>query len=144
MARKKKSEPKKEEVEVVEEQPQEVVEEVDGNKPSTDDETLIPTLFIDDTPTIAPSNIDECTITTTEAREHNLSIPIECANSMLKARQQIDKCNMYIWAGLDWGVGRVYEMARKEWAAYYLALDDWQKSNYKGNIPEEPSEVVDV
>ena len=143
MARKKKSEPKKEEVEVVEEQPQEIVEEVDGNKLSTDDETLIPTLFTDDTPTIS-SNSGDCVITTTEAREHNLSIPIECANSMLKARQQIDKCNMYIWAGLDWGVGRVYEMARKEWAAYYLALEDWQKSNYKGNVPEEPSEVTDV
>lgn len=60
------------------------------------------------------------------------------------AFDMIEKCNLYIWAGMDWGAGRIYEMSRKEWANYILAMYDWSDMGFRGNAPEVPPEVKDI
>lgn len=67
-------------------------------------------------------------------------------NSYTKEREYaisvIEKCNLRIWASLDWSMGRVYEMARTEWAKYVIDLDCWKGDGFKGTIPPVPQEPV--
>lgn len=58
-----------------------------------------------------------------------------------RAFDAIERCNLYMWAGLDWGAGRIYEMSRKEWANYILAMYDWSDNDFEGDEPEMPVEV---
>ena len=59
------------------------------------------------------------------------------------AEDEIKHCNLYMWAGLDWANGRIYEMSRKEWANYIIEMSEWRKNDFKGIEPEMPSEVKD-
>ena len=142
MARKKK---------VIEEPKEEIKEEVIDDAPETtpgdDVESLIPTLFAsDETVSDTTEKIVDTTLYATDAP---ISVGSFADNDNFffeydaKAKGQIEKCNLYIWAGLDWGAGRIYEMARKEWAMFLIDLYDWKASGYKGNKPEVPSEVID-
>ena len=142
MARKKKSEPKPVEL------PEEPVEQ---NEKVPEDGSFIPfeNGFIDsETPTV--SEVKEDKYVTTTFNKDDYAMPIEEAakhdlsyiNKITHAFEVIEKCNLYIWSGLDWGVGRIYEMARKEWANYILAMYEWSDNGFKGVEPEKPSEVA--
>lgn len=66
------------------------------------------------------------------------------AKKISHAFDVIEKCNLMMWAGLDWGTGRIYEMSRKEWATYILDMYDWSDGKFKGKEPEMPSEVREM
>lgn len=65
----------------------------------------------------------------------------EYARKISHAFDVLETCNLYMWAGLDWGTGRVYEMARKEWANYIIAMYDWSDGKFSGIEPVMPSEL---
>lgn len=134
MARKK----KKEEVVETEEQPIEEVKE----------DMHTPTIEID----IVEAQM-ATTITSTDSEgadagvnEHTSdeSIWEEYARKVSHALDEIERCNLYMWAGLDWGAGRIYEMSRKEWAQYLLDMYAWSDSGFNGVEPVMPSEVKDI
>ena len=142
MARKKKSEPKPVEL------PEEPVEQ---KEKMPEDGNFIPfeNGFVDsETPTV--SDVKEDEYVTTTFNKDDYAMPIEEAakhdlsyiNKIAHAFEVIEKCNLYIWSGLDWGVGRIYEMARKEWSNYILAMYEWSNNGFKGVEPEKPSEVA--
>lgn len=142
MARKKKSEPKPVEL------PEEPVEQ---KEKMPEDGSFIPfeNGFVDsETPTV--SDVKEDEYVTTTFNKDDYAMPIEEAakhdlsyiNKIAHAFEVIEKCNLYIWSGLDWGVGRIYEMARKEWSNYILAMYEWSNNGFKGVEPEKPSEVA--
>ena len=84
------------------------------------------------------------TVTTTTADSASIALDRvheKYVKDIAHAFEVIEKCNLYIWAGLDWGAGRIYEMSRKEWANYILAMYDWSDSKFKGVEPEMPDEV---
>ena len=39
------------------------------------------------------------------------------------ALAEIARCNAYIFSGRDLGLGRVFELSRKEWCDYYIDLE---------------------
>lgn len=63
------------------------------------------------------------------------------ASKISRAFDAIERCNLYMWAGLDWGAGRRFELSRNEWANYVLAMYDWSDKGFKGKEPEMPTEV---
>ena len=157
MARKKKNEPKPVEFPEVE-QEQDVkpvkLPDTEYGEKELEDACFIPfeNGFIgpevpaDETPTVA----GDVEYTTTTLDTSKVAMTIEVANKhdmsyindIGHAFEVIEKCNLYIWSGLDWGVGRIYEMARKEWSKYILDMYEWSDNGFKGNKPEKPSEVA--
>ena len=134
MARKKKTESKP--VEPVEEQP--------VDQENLEDACFIPFengFMASETPTVSET---EETVSTTKGVETDkpLTDYEQYAVKISHAFDVIEKCNLYMWAGLDWGTGRIYEMARKEWANYILAMYEWSDNGFKGVEPEKPSEVA--
>ena len=143
MARKKKSEPKPVELPDIEHTEKELE---DACFIPFENGFIGPEVPADETPTVA-GDIEATTTTldtskiammAEEAAKHDMSY----INKIAHAFEVIEKCNLFIWAGLDWGVGRIYEMARKEWANYILAMYEWSDNGFKGAEPEKPSEVA--
>lgn len=142
MARKKKSEP------VVEEP----IEEPVIVPEQKDDEAACFIPFENGMPD-GPTSDVVCTITSEEAgTSETISVPVEESKAVNKhdleyinkighAFEVIEKCNLYMWAGLDWGTGRIYEMSRKEWANYIIAMYEWSDGGFVGVEPVMPSEV---
>lgn len=141
MARKKKSEPT----------PPPVEEVVNVPDEELDAASFIP--FENGMPD-GPTSSVEYSITTSGEEvgtSKTISVPVEGSESVghnseyIKkighAFEVIEKCNLYMWAGLDWGTGRIYEMSRKEWANYVIAMYEWSDSGFTGPEPEMPSEV---
>lgn len=140
MARKKKSEPT----------PPPVEEVVNVPDEELDAASFIPfENGIPDGPTSASvltinSDEDTSSVTTTVTTETQAEIHTHDENYIKKighAFEVIERCNLYMWAGLDWGTGRIYEMSRKEWANYVIAMYEWSDSGFLGPEPEMPSEV---
>lgn len=141
MARKKKSEPV----------PEEPIEEpvIVPEEQKEEDACFIP--FENGMPD-GPTSSVEYSITSEEAgTSKTISVPVEGSESVghnseyIKkighAFEVIEKCNLYMWAGLDWGTGRIYEMSRKEWANYIIAMYEWSDGGFVGIEPVMPSEV---
>lgn len=144
MARKKKSEPKPVELPDIEHTEKELE---DACFIPFENGFIGPEVPADETPTVAGSDLtvstveskpEDWVITNEEAAKHDMSY----INKIAHAFEVIEKCNLYIWSGLDWGVGRIYEMARKEWSKYILDMYEWSDNGFKGTEPEKPSEVA--
>lgn len=87
------------------------------------------------TTTVTFTDIPEFPTNPTQEKGHDYISKIS------RAFDAIERCNLYMWAGLDWGAGRIYEMSRKEWANYVLAMYDWSDNGFEGKEPEMPVEV---
>lgn len=146
MARKKKNEIKEEAQPIITEEPSDI-----ENSHEEEQETLIPTLFVDDSTTktynqedmcdsVVTSPIENKAVHTSDSQDAVTSLG-DYAIKIQHAMDVIETCNLYMWAGLDWGAGRIYEMARKEWSKYVLDMYEWSDSNFTGTEPEAPSEL---
>ena len=138
MARKKKSEPVPEPVEDTNDVPEETQDAtcfIPFENGMPDGPTSVLTIRSDE---ISSPEI------TTVFNESHTSIQAHDEDYIKKiahAFEVIEKCNLYMWAGLDWGAGRIYEMSRKEWSNYVIAMYEWSDGGFTGPEPEMPSEV---
>ena len=145
MARKKKSEPTpppEEEVVNVPDEELEVASFIPFENGIPDGPTSASTLTINckDVPTsstvVSDTSKDECIPFPALSKPRD-----DYVEKIAHAFEVIEKCNLYMWAGLDWGTGRIYEMSRKEWANYVIAMYEWSDNGFTGVEPVMPSEV---
>lgn len=138
MARKKKSEPVPEPVEDTKDVPEETQDAacfIPFENGIPDGPTSVLTIRSDEI------SSPETTTVFTESHAMIQAHDEKYIEKIAHAFEVIEKCNLYMWAGLDWGAGRIYEMSRKEWANYIIAMYEWSDSGFTGIEPTMPSEV---
>lgn len=113
-----------------------VVEETPVMDVQTNTEEISGEISLDVSTTESTPTVSEDVVAVEEIAKPTISKE-EIENLKKEATDEINRCNAYVFSGRDIGLGRVFELSRREWCDYYIELEYCQMKG-KEQLPKKP------